>query len=149
MSEAIIPIAVGLFSAVFTSVSTVVIGYYRTKNDVNSKLVKIEEQIGDVKEEIKCFDDYRIRVNALELKMEIWWKAMQDSMVDVLHHPNTPERDGLLEKLRDKKITETEKENLKVLLKRMVDEKSAEAPAAALLLVSLNNTDSVKRRPDC
>ncbi len=56
------------------------------------------------------------RVTRLETKIEIFWKTMEQTMVNVLHSPHTPEFDKLLETLSNASLNMIQAERLKVLL---------------------------------
>jgi hypothetical protein len=46
-------------------------------------------------------NDHESRIAKLEADNDTFWRIMQPVLADALHHPNTPDRDRLLEKLRD------------------------------------------------
>lgn len=52
------------------------------------------------------------RLTALEVKMAVFWSAVEKVVPAMLHSPHTPDRDALLEKFAAKTITHDEAERL-------------------------------------
>jgi len=77
------------------------------------------------------------RLKALEVKMELFWNAVQGSVIRMLKHPTAPRRDELLDKLTDKSITINELEELKDLLKCDVSKKR-DSLAAAIVVARID-----------
>jgi hypothetical protein len=74
------------------------------------------------------------RLTALEVKTDLFWKAIQENMLDFMKHPSEPRKDVLLGKLLLSTITPEELVELKGMLKSGVNMKPQESMATALTL---------------
>lgn len=86
---------------------------------------------------LKEEDDRKERLKALEVKIELWWNAIQTQVITMLKHPYARRRDSLLDKLADKTITLKQLEELKDLLKYDAQSKKKEALAAVLAIARI------------
>lgn len=64
----------------------------------------------------KVYVNQERRLTKLETKMELFWKAVGDRVMDMLHHPELARRDMLSEKVKARTITLAELEELEELL---------------------------------
>ena len=71
----------------------------------------------------------------MEEKNELVWGAIEKTVVDILHPPTRPERDCLLEKLRDKQITVNELERLDSMLRCDLDAEKGKNESIAIVLL--------------
>ena len=120
---------------------------FKAQATVDTKIATLENDVSNIKK--ACEDivknDSKIdniveRISKIEVKNEIVWSAVEQAVVNILHHPTKPKRDKLLEKLQDKSITLQEMEELKGMLTCVVIDKPSpdETIAAGLLLASIN-----------
>jgi hypothetical protein len=77
------------------------------------------------------------RLIKLETQMDLWWNAIQDAVVKILHSPHSPELDSLLEKLEMCSLSDVELRELRNYLINLVDNKADTAIAAAILLANI------------
>jgi RNase P/RNase MRP subunit p30 len=139
MSEAItIPILISITGIVITGVSFLYTRF-KTTSEIESRLTAIETKLDNKKDYIDDIRSVCERVKALEVKNELVWGAIEKAVIDILHHPNQKEKDALLEKFRDKDITEIELEQLDNLLRCDLTERrgTSESVAAALLIARI------------
>jgi hypothetical protein len=146
MSIVDLSINLGAIAASVASASIVsfVIGYLKLRE----RVIKIEESVC---KEPGWISDVNKRIDKLETeqrsiseklvsyctKMDLMWEGVKNNMIDMLHHPNSPERDALLEKWKAGIISLDELKNLKQILEHtMINQKgSVDAIVAANLAV--------------
>lgn len=76
------------------------------------------------------------RLTEIETKVELFWKALEGRVVDMLKSPNLPYQDVLLEKLRAGGLSEEEAEDLKeILLKEMLSKEEDAGKQLAYVLI--------------
>jgi hypothetical protein len=126
-----------------------VIQHYTTQASIQERLVTLEEQNKTQDKYGKNIEDLSLKLNTvceevsgLKIKTDVFWTAVQESVIGMLHHPDPEyaERDTLLDKLKAKTITVLELERLKELLKVEIRENrgSNESNAASLLLALIS-----------
>lgn len=120
-------------AGVLVSVLSFIFAYFKYMASQARRIGKLEERSKDIDEIKKKLDqvitndeEKRERLKALEVKMELFWQAVQGSVINMLKHPTTERKDVLLDKLADKTITINELEELKDLLKCDVSKKKRE-----------------------
>lgn len=105
--------------------------------DLENRLTKLES-----KEDL-CgkVDNILNRLVSIEVKNDLVWHSVEQSITDILHHPDTPRQDELLEKLKYNDIHLIELRELEDLLTKTIvinkgKEKNVipESVAAVLLL---------------
>jgi hypothetical protein len=83
--------------------------------------------LSGVKDQIAALDK---RLACVETKTEVTWKAIEKSLVDLLHSPHTPETDDLLEKMAENRLTQTEIYRLMCIADTTIAELKAARDAA-------------------
>lgn len=134
------PLVLSLTSIVISVVGFVV-GYVKYLMAQAKQITKLEDQMKETADKIDILvkeeDGKKERLKALEVKMELWWGAIQNQVINMLKHPHAQRRDMLLDKLADKTITLRELEELKETLKCNALNKKKEAFAAALVIARI------------
>ena len=82
--------------------------------DQTDSVDKLKTSVDELTGKISTLND---RITSQEVKTSLWWDSVKTTMIDILHHPNNPKRDRLLEKMKAKTITIPELELLKDMLK--------------------------------
>jgi hypothetical protein len=100
------------------------VGYLKLRERVASVEVCVKDQtdnacklkisVDELTDKISSLND---RITSQEVKTSLWWDSVKTTMIDILHHPNNPKRDILLEKMKDKTISVAELKVLKDMLK--------------------------------
>jgi hypothetical protein len=109
--------ALGIGSLVIGNIVVFSVGYIALREKVAKLEQCIEAHDSDLVIIKSKLDDIISKVSVLGDRSEMWQDAIKNSMIDILHHPNNPERDILLERLKDKTITVYELEKLTDILK--------------------------------
>jgi hypothetical protein len=81
-------------------------------------------------------EDKGERIKALETKMELWWTAIQSTVVRMLKHPTQKRRDLLFDKLEANTISLDELAELKGLLQ--CESKKKDALVAAMAIARID-----------
>ena len=122
------------------AVITFIYTRFKAEAQTNEKVSLLKQRSDEYKADIASLKEKLDKlcedVREIRVKNELIWGAVEKAMVDLLHHPTEPERDNLLEKLRDKTITLQEMEMLEKMLEEAITEKKGqpESIAATLLL---------------
>jgi len=93
-----------------------IIGFIYQRIEVVKKLENRLTKLEQREDTSNRVDKVCERLSALEVKNNLIWNAVEKAMIDILHHPATPRRDELLEKLNTKDITLNELDELKKIL---------------------------------
>ena len=103
---------------------TFAVGYIKLRERVTSIETCVKDQTDSVNKLKSSVDELGNKISVLnerittqEVKTSLWWDSVKTTMIDILHHPNNPKRDRLLEKMKDKTISISELEILKDMLK--------------------------------
>lgn len=75
------------------------------------------------------------RLKEVEIKVEPFWKIIEQEIPKILHSPHTPELDSLLEKMMAGNLTSGEAYTLKCILKRDLDTESDKVRALSMVLL--------------
>lgn len=127
------------------SVGGLALAYIKFIRDQEKRISSLEERSKDFVEMGHKIDalvssdkNEAERLKALEVKMELFWQAVQTSVISMLKHPTAKRKDELLDKLGDQSITVKELPELKELLKCDVVSKKKDALAAALVIARID-----------
>lgn len=99
------------------------------------KLTGIEGKLDDL---ILGEKDKGERIKALEVKTELFWQAVQKSVINLLKHPTEKRRDILMDKLGNQTATIDELKELRVLIACEERIKKEEVLAAGLLIARID-----------
>lgn len=80
------------------------------------------------------------RLTKVETRGDLFWKIVEDKMVEVFHSPEHPRRDELMDRWRDKQLGLEEAIELRLLVNHAFDLTNGDDPrkmAAALILGKL------------
>lgn len=75
------------------------------------------------------------RLSKLEVKVDLFWGMVEENISTILHSPNHPTKDDLLDKLKDKTLIATEAMELKEILRIEYSEAADKTERLAYLLV--------------
>jgi len=123
--------------AMVVAVIGLLVEHFKFQAGLQERIKALEVNTLDVKDTRKDIGEIKERLKANEVKMELFWGAIEKQVADILKHPTEKRMDDLLDKLTTKTITLKELEDLKEILKCNVEKKgkkSGEVLAAALLI---------------
>jgi len=129
--------------AVSTSFIGLVLAYVKYIRAQEKRITRLEDRSKDFDAVAKKLDaliiaeeDKSERIKALETKMELWWTAMQSTVVKMLKHPTQKRRDLLLDKLEAKTVTLDEMAELRSLLQCDASGKKKEDALVAAMAIA-------------
>ena len=112
-------------SVALTCVVSFSYGYLRLKERVTKLEGKASENAKDISELKEGQEKTNVLITKIGnkvitycTKMDFVLGSLQNNMVDYLHHPNNPERDRLIEHLKDGVITSDELDELYEMLEK-------------------------------
>lgn len=137
--------AISATISIIVSILGLLFGYLKYGREQEKRLTTLETKTPQAEEfmhrlerETEKFANLLVgqgeKIIALETKMEVFWRAVEMSVIDMVKHPTAKIKDELLDKLRDKTINIKELEELKQLLTCDVHTKRVSGLAAALLV---------------
>ena len=127
-----------------------IVQHFTTQTKTEGRLSRLEEQAKEFEKNLQEQNELSEKVelacskiNGLEIKMDIFWKSLETTVIGALHHPcpEYKDRDELLDKLKDGVITDKERNLLDEMLTcEIQNPRTVEEQTAAKILLSLNHT---------
>lgn len=96
-------------TSVFLSILGILYEEFKSKVALEKRIATLESRPGTEQVLVE-------RVAKMEVKMDLFWKTVEQYTITMLKHPNTTRFDDLLDKLQEKTITLAEMDELKGLL---------------------------------